>query len=126
MLIEDVKTELVAEWNDTVITVNNIYLGTLTETVDSKALPEIKILEQVENMNPIGDGSAEISEYQFIIQGFAKTRSDIKKVYSEIKRIINAKYIAGGWWRVNNKIYEDNPRYITATVTCSQSLFQTT
>jgi len=127
MLIEDVKAELIAEWNALVIAVNNIYIGTLTETVDSRKVPEVKVLPQLENMSPQGNGSAEIGTEQFIIEGYAKTPADLDLLYGEVKRIINAKYIAGGWWRVITKIIiPNNVRFLTVNITCNQVLFQLT
>jgi len=126
MLIEDVKAELIAEWNHEVIAVNNIYIGSLTETVDSRKVPEVKVLPQIENMNPQGNGSAEIGTEQFIVEGYAKLPADLDKLYGEAKRIINAKYIAGGWWRVITKIIVPNVRFLTVNITCNQVLFQLT
>jgi len=51
------------------------------------------------------NGSLEKRITSFLITIVASTRVDLEKHIGETRRIINAKTIAGGWWRITSQPY---------------------
>lgn len=97
-----INTELTNQWNTGVIAKPTIYNGDLKNT--SKYPNTLFISMNPGSLNPVGtSGVADIERTNFFIKIIAKTRSDLDKFYSEIRRIVHAKSISGGHWRIRDK-----------------------
>lgn len=123
MLSETVKTELDAQWDDLVIDKPNMSVGQRNAPLTAKGLPKIIVSEGTMIPNPQFNGSAQIEDETVLIKFCTKTSSDVDLVYSEVKRITEAKSLPGGWWRIQNRINNDNPHFIETDIEMHQVLW---
>ena len=102
----DIQTELNAEWNIGVIAKPTFKNGNLTQ---SSKYPNILFIyldtKGAQIPKSAINGSLEKRITSFLITIVASTRVDLEKFIGETRRIINAKTIAGGWWRINSQPY---------------------
>jgi len=125
MLATEIKTELLAEWNQSKLAIGtNIYIKAKTETIDKRSLPEIRILDGQDDKEPEGNGDVDIAIHPMILEGFAKTDMEAEAIYEEVRRIVNAKVIAGGWWHLASKYYDDQKRAWRVVMNVIQKKFE--
>lgn len=125
LLLQQIKSELLSQWNQTELAISDhIHIGARTETVETRDLPSIRLIDQSDDKLPEGNGEVRIGTHTILLEGYARTDSDIESLYTEVDRIISSKSIAGGVWTILNKVYEDQIRSWRVAITMVQQIFE--
>jgi len=98
----DISTELSAQWNTGVIAKPTFLDGS---KIKEPKYPDTEVVIRIDGETILGKQSTnnslqQRSQYFFIIVD-GSSRTNIEKLIGEIRRILLAKSISGGMWKVN-------------------------
>ena len=97
---DDIVSELDTKWNAVVIAKPTFRDAYLVETAKFPNRVYIRINDGVSILPSAINQSLQPRQTTFWITIYAKDRADLELYMGEIRRIINAKTIAGGWWTI--------------------------
>lgn len=118
----DISTELSSSWNTGVIAKPTFLDGS---KIREPKYPDIEIVISINGETFIKPGAINNSlqqrtQYFFIIID-ASSRANIEKLIGEVRRILLAKSIAGGMWKVDRiPRYKELTTRLRAELTCSE------
>jgi len=118
----DLSTELGAQWNVGVIAKPTFLDGKL---IKEPKYPDIEIVISVNNETLLGKQSTTNSLQQrnqyFFLLIDASSRANMEKLVGECRRILLAKSISGGFWKVNRiPKYKELPTRLRAELLCEE------
>jgi hypothetical protein len=117
-----VLTELSTSWNTSVIAKPNFFDWDLPQS--TKSGNSIVVGEMSASLKPASiNNIAFIRLWPFVIKCFATDRTTCNKLVSEARRIVNAFYISGGWWKVSSIIPEQGNPMTVINLMCEERLF---
>ena len=121
----ELEAELNAQWNaaGVVIVEPTYYNGNLRNTSLYPGVLFINIFPST--LNAIGpSGLADIVETSFLIKIVSASRANLEKYIQEIKRILHAKSVSGGHWRIISATKPtENSKRFEQTLTGKEMLF---
>jgi hypothetical protein len=126
-LIDTILAELKAKWNDTVITTADVDFLNAKINTKEKALPKIVVEEGINNLQIASlNLSANIQTTNFTIKCYHSSMSNVEKLVSETRRIIDAYSMAGGWWHVESVFFDQSDAIVIGYLTAQEKKFTTT
>lgn len=97
-LADDIISELNTSWNSGTITKPTMYNG--EQKQPNKSVPLLWIMDGKADSEPKAMNQAALISTPFNIKGKASSDANALATMNEIKRIIKAKSITGGWWEI--------------------------